>query len=205
MSRCALGGFAEEVTAPAATTYRMPEALSFEAGAALPTVYPTSYAALVWRAPVARGETLLVHAAAGGVGLAAVEIPMAVGARVIAVANGDEKQAILRDRGVEHVIATDGFREKVEEITGGNGLDVVYDPVGGPVSRPSISCLRPGGRLVTIGYAAGEIPSITFNVLLVKNISVMGIDIFRIADGMIAELWQSWDQLGMMRQLGAID
>ena len=123
---------------------------------------------------LAKGETVLVHGAAGGVGLAAVEIAMAVGARVIAVANGDEKQAILRDRGVEHVIATDGFREKVEEIAGGNGLDVVYDPVGGPVSRPSISCLRPGGRLVTIGYAAGEIPSITFNVLLVKNISVMG-------------------------------
>lgn len=168
------GGYAEQMVAREANVHVVPEGLPLDAAVALCISYPTSFGGLCWRANLAKDETVLVHGAAGGVGLAAVEIAMAVGARVIAVANGDEKQSILRERGVEHVIATDGFREQVEEITGGDGLDVVYDPVGGPVSRPSISCLRPGGRLVTIGYAAGEIPSIGFNVLLVKNISVMG-------------------------------
>ncbi len=168
------GGYAEQMVAREANVHVVPDGLPLDAAVALCISYPTSYGGLVWRANLAKDETVLVHGAAGGVGLAAVEIATAIGARVIAVANGDEKQAILRDRGIEHVIATDGFRDEVEEITGGKGLDVVYDPVGGPVSRPSISCLRPGGRLVTIGYAAGEIPSIGFNVLLVKNISVMG-------------------------------
>ena len=168
------GGYAEQTVAREANVHVIPEGLPLDAAIPLCISYPTSYGGLIWRGGLAEGETLLVHGAAGGVGLAAVEIGLAIGARVIAVANGDEKQQVLRQRGVHHVIETDGFRDQVEEITGGAGLDMVYDPVGGAVSRPSISCLRPGGRLVTIGYAGGEIPSIGFNVLLVKNVSVMG-------------------------------
>lgn len=168
------GGYAEQTVAREANVHVIPDGLPLDAAVALCISYPTSFGGLIWRGGLAEGETLLVHGAAGGVGLAAVEIGLAVGARVIAVANGEEKQRVLRERGAHHVIGTEGFREQVEGITGGAGLDVVYDPVGGAVSRPSISCLRPGGRLVTIGYAGGEIPSIGFNVLLVKNVSVMG-------------------------------
>ena len=123
LSRCALGAFAEEVVAPAAQTYALPDALSFEAGAALPTVYPTSYAALVWRAPVKAGETLLVHAAAGGVGLSAVQIGKALGARVIATAGGPDKLEIARQAGADVLIdyREDDFVPIVMEETEGRG------------------------------------------------------------------------------------
>lgn len=104
----------------------------------------------------------------------AADIGIAAGAPVIVVASSEEKRRILSGRGVDAAIGPEGFRERVEELTGGAGVDVVYDPVGGAVTRPSISCLRPGGRLVTIGFAGGDIPSVALNVLLVKNVSVMG-------------------------------
>ena len=168
------GGYAEQVVARQANVHVLPGGLPLDAAVALCISYPTSYGGLCWRAALQPDETLLVHGAAGGVGLAAVEIGQAIGARVIAVANGAEKHRALREHGVEEIIETDGFREAVKEMTGGEGLDVVYDPVGGDVSRESISCLRPGGRLVTIGYASGSIPNIGLNVLLVKNVSAMG-------------------------------
>ena len=177
LSRCALGGFAEEVTAPAATTYRMPEALSFEAGAALPTVYPTSYAALVWRAPVVRGETLLVHAAAGGVGLSAVQIGKALGARVIATAGSAEKLEIARAAGADVLI---NYRESdfvpiVLEETAGRGADVIYDSVGGDTTDRSLKCINWNGRLLVIGFASGEIPNVKLNRVLLKNIALVGL------------------------------
>ena len=168
------GGYAEQVVASEHNVQVVPDGLPLDAAVALCISYPTSFGGLCWRANLRPDETLLVHGAAGGVGLAAVEIGQAIGAQVIAVASSAEKQQMLRDRGVAHVIDSDGFRDKVEDITSGEGLDVVYDPVGGPVSRPSISCLKPGGRLVTIGYAAGDIPTVGFNLLLIKNVSVMG-------------------------------
>lgn len=168
------GGYAEQVVASEHNVQVVPDGLPLDAAVALCISYPTSFGGLCWRANLARDETLLVHGAAGGVGLAAVEIGRAIGANVIAVANGDEKQKVLKERGIDHVIETKGFRDRVDEITSGEGVDVVFDPVGGSVSRPSISTLRPGGRLVTIGYAAGEIPTVGFNILLVKNVSVMG-------------------------------
>ncbi len=177
LSRCALGGFAEEVVAPAAQAYALPDALSFEAGAALPTVYPTSYAALVWRAPVAPGETLLVHAAAGGVGLSAVQIGKAKGARVIATAGGPEKLEIARRAGADVLI---DYREQdfvpiVMEETGGRGADVIYDSVGGDTTDRSLKCIAWNGRLLVIGFAGGEIPSIKMNRVLLKNISLVGL------------------------------
>lgn len=177
LSRCALGGFAEEVAAPAATSYRLPEALSFEAGAALPTVYPTSYAALVWRAPLARGETLLVHAAAGGVGLSAVQIGKALGARVIGTAGGPEKLEIARRAGADVLIdyRREDFVARVLEETEGRGADVIYDSVGGETTDRSLKCIAWNGRLLVIGFASGDIPKVAMNRVLLKNIALVGL------------------------------
>jgi NADPH2:quinone reductase len=177
LSRCALGGFAEEVAAPVSTTYLMPDALSFEAGAALPTVYPTSYAALVWRAPLAPGETLLVHAAAGGVGLSAVQIGKALGARVIATAGGAEKLDIARTAGADVLIdyRKEDFVPRVLEETEGRGADVIYDSVGGDTTDRSLKCINWNGRLLVIGFASGVIPELKLNRVLLKNISVVGL------------------------------
>ncbi|MBB82850.1 MAG: hypothetical protein CL931_03465 [Deltaproteobacteria bacterium] len=177
LSRCALGAFAEEVAAPAAQTYPLPDALSFEAGAALPTVYPTSYAALVWRAPVLAGETLLVHAAAGGVGLSAVQIGKALGARVIATAGGPAKLEVARRAGADVLIdyRTEDFVPIVMEETDGKGADVIYDSVGGDTTDRSLKCIAWNGRLLVIGFAGGDIPSVKMNRVLLKNISLVGL------------------------------
>jgi NADPH2:quinone reductase len=177
LSRCELGGFAEEVVAPAATTYRIPSSMTFEAGAALPTVYPTSYAALVWRASLVRGETLLVHAAAGGVGLSAVQIGKALGARVIATAGNPEKLEIARDAGADVLIdyQESDFVSRVMEETDGRGADVIYDSVGGEVTDRSLKCIAWNGRLLVIGFASGNIPEIKLNRVLLKNISIVGL------------------------------
>lgn len=177
LSRCALGAFAEEVAAPAAQTYSLPDVLSFEAGAALPTVYPTSYAALVWRAPVLAGETLLVHAAAGGVGLSAVQIGKALGARVIATAGGPAKLEVARRAGADVLIdyRTEDFVPIVMEETDGKGADVIYDSVGGDTTDRSLKCIAWNGRLLVIGFAGGDIPSVKMNRVLLKNISLVGL------------------------------
>ena len=168
------GGYAEQVVASEHNVHRLPDGLPLDAAVALCISYPTSYGGLIWRAGLQAGETLLVHGAAGGVGLAAVEIGLAAGARVIGVASSEQKRDILAARGVDAAIGPERFREAVDDLTGGEGVDVVYDPVGGDVTRPSLSCLRIGGRLVTIGFAGGDIPSVPLNLLLIKNISVMG-------------------------------
>lgn len=177
LARCGVGGFAEEVVAAAATSVKLPESMSFDVGAALSTVYPTSYAALVWRAALARDETLLVHAAAGGVGLAAVQIGRALGARVIATAGGAAKCEIARRAGAEVVIdarAAD-FVPQVMEATGGRGADVIYDSVGGDTTDRSLKCIAWNGRLLVIGFASGEIPAVKLNRVLLKNISLVGL------------------------------
>lgn len=177
LARCALGGYAEEVASKADATYRMPDALSYEAGAALPTVYPTSYAALLWRAPVQPGETLLVHAAAGGVGLSAVQIGKALGAKVIATAGGEEKLAIAARAGADVLIdyREEDFVERVLEATDGRGADVIYDSVGGDTTDRSLKCINWNGRLLVIGFASGDIPEVKMNRVLLKNISLVGL------------------------------
>ena len=177
LARCGLGGYAEEVVVPASASYLLPDALSFEAGAALSTVYPTSYAALVWRAPVARGETLLVHAAAGGVGLSAVQIGKALGARVIATAGGEEKLEVARRAGADVLIdyRSEDFAARVMIETDGRGADVIYDSVGGDVTDRSLKCIAWNGRLLVIGFASGDIPEIKLNRVLLKNISLVGL------------------------------
>lgn len=177
LARCGTGGFAEQAVAPAKATIRLPDAMSFETGAALSTVYPTSYAALVWRAALVRGETLLVHAAAGGVGLAAVQIGRALGARVIATAGGAAKCEIARQAGAELAIdarATD-FVAQVLEATEGRGADVIYDSVGGDTTDRSLKCIAWNGRLLVIGFASGEIPAVKLNRVMLKNVSLVGL------------------------------
>jgi NADPH2:quinone reductase len=172
-----MGGFAERIVVPAALAYPLPDAMDFAEGAALPIVYPTSYAALVLRAALRPGETLLVHAAAGGVGLAAVQIGKALGARVIATAGGAEKLHVAREAGADILVhyGEEDFVERVLEFTGGRGADVIYDPVGGDVFDRSLKCIAWCGRLLVIGFASGKIPNVAANRILLKNISVVGL------------------------------
>ena len=172
-----IGGFAETAVVPAADVHRMPDEMSFEEGAAIPIIYPTSYAALIFRANLQAGETLLVHAAAGGVGSAALQIGKALGARVIATVGGAEKAEIARELGADEVIdyRVGDFVARVNEITGGSGADVIYDPVGGDVFDRSLKCIAWNGRLLVIGFASGTIPSVKANRILLKNIAVTGL------------------------------
>lgn len=172
-----LGAFAERAAVPSAAAHRMPAAMSFEEGAAFPIVYPTSYAGLVYRANLRAGENLLVHAAAGGVGIAAVQIGKALGARVIATAGGAEKLEIARAAGADVLIdyRTGTWAEQVKEATGGRGADVIYDSVGGDVFDASLKCIAWNGRLLVIGFAGGRIPEVKANRILLKNIAVVGL------------------------------
>jgi len=172
-----LGGFAERAVVDAAQACALPDAIDFEAAVALGIVYPTSYAALTLRANLRAGETLLVHAAAGGVGLAAVQLGRALGARVIGTAGGPEKCALVRAHGAEAAIDTrsEDFVERVLTLTAGAGADVIYDPVGGDTTQRSLKCIAWNGRLCVIGFASGEIPSIAANRILLKNIAVIGL------------------------------
>jgi NADPH:quinone reductase len=171
------GGYASVALAPASGVVRMPASMSFEHGAAFGIVYQTSYFALVHRTTLRAGETLLVHAAAGGVGLAAVQVGRALGARVLATAGSAEKLAVAREHGAEDAFdySTPGWVDRVMEATGGRGADVIYDPVGGEVFDLSTKCIAFGGRLLVIGFASGTIPSIQVNRVLLKNISIVGL------------------------------
>lgn len=171
------GGYASVALAPAATVTRMPDAMPFEHGAAFGIVYQTSYFALVYRANLQPGETLLVHAAAGGVGLAAVQIGRALGARVLATAGSEAKLGIALEHGAEQAYdySNPDWVERVKQTTGGRGADVIYDPVGGEVFDLSTKCIAFSGRLLVIGFASGTIPAIQMNRVLLKNISVVGL------------------------------
>lgn len=177
LATAGLGGFAERAVVPAAGSSVLPRAMSFEEGAALPIIYPTSYAGLVYRADLQPGEDLLVHAAAGGVGLAAVQIGKALGARVIATAGSPEKLTVARQNGADDTIdyLEEDFVERVMALTSGKGADVIYDSVGGDVFDRSFKCIAWNGRLVVIGFASGTIPTVKANRILLKNIAVTGL------------------------------
>jgi NADPH2:quinone reductase len=172
------GGLAEETVAHEVNVFAKPSTVGFVEAIQLAISYPTSGGALTWPSvlDVQKGQTLLVHAAAGGVGMAAVEIGKILGATVIATAGGERKTAFARAHGADHVIdyrATD-FRDAVLKLTDGRGVDRVYDPVGGEVFTQSLRCLAVEGRICPIGFAGGTIPQIPANLLLVKSIAVMG-------------------------------
>ena len=170
------GGFAEEAIATEETVYPLPADMDLASSTHLAISYPTAYAALIWRARLQAGETLLVHGAAGGTGLAAVELGRQLEARVIACASSAQKRAAAKAHGADLVLPASDFREQVKAYTRGRGADVVFDPVGGAVFDESLRCIAPEGRLLPIGFASGQVPQIPANILLVKNISVLGLN-----------------------------
>lgn len=170
------GAFAEQVVADQTDVYVLPDSLDFITAAGFPVVYGTSHLGLKYKAGLKAGETLVVHGAAGGVGLTAVEVGLALGATVIATAGGPEKVAVATGHGAHHGIdyKTQDIREQVKALTGGRGADVVYDPVGGEVFDASLRAIAPDGRILIIGFASGNVPQIPANILLVKNVTVIG-------------------------------
>jgi NADPH2:quinone reductase len=172
---CVLGGFAEVAVAPAFLTFRLPDALDFAQGAGLVLNYHTAWFALKLRGALRKGERVLVHGAAGGVGTAALQVAKAMGASTIAVVSSDEKAAVARAAGADEVVRSDGaWREEVVELSGG-GVDVVFDPVGGERFLDSLRALREDGRLLVVGFAAGDIPEVRVNRLLLRNTSLVGV------------------------------
>ncbi len=171
------GGFAEEVATDAARLIPIPDGMDFPTASAFVMTYGTSHHALKDRAQIQPGETLLVLGAAGGVGLAAVELGKIMGAKVIAAASTDDKLAVCKQHGADELInyATQDLRERIKEITGGKGVDVIYDAVGGAYTEPALRSMAWKGRLLVVGFAAGDIPKIPLNLTLLKGCSIVGV------------------------------
>jgi NADPH2:quinone reductase len=171
------GCYADEVLLDARVAFKLPPNGDFGGATSFATLYSTAWGALQWRARLQPGEVLLVAGAAGGTGLAAIDIGKLFGARVIAVVGGAAKAAAAREQGAHEVIdhAREDVRERVLALTGNRGADVVFDPVGGDFTKAALRCIAPEGRLLVIGFAGGTIPELPANILLVKNISAMGI------------------------------
>jgi len=171
------GAFAEKVAVPELALTKLPDSVSFEVGASTLLTYATTYHALVDRAAIKAGETMLVLGAAGGVGIAAVEIGTLLGARVIAAASTDEKIAFCREHGASEGInyTREDLKERIKALTKGNGCDVVYDPVGGTLAEPALRGTAWQGRYLVIGFASGEIPKIPLNLVLLKGCQIVGV------------------------------
>jgi NADPH2:quinone reductase len=172
-----LGAYAEKVAVSATKIRPVPKGMNLVDAAGFSMTYPTSYCALVYRANLVKGETLLVHAAAGGVGVAAVQIGKALGARVIGTVGSAEKVQVAKQAGCDEVInyKDEDFVERVKELTDGRGADVIYDPVGGEVFDKSTKIVAWGGRILVVGFAGGKIPSVQANRVLLKNCAVVGV------------------------------
>ena len=175
------GSMAEEAVAPEVSLHKMPDSMTFVEATCLPGSYSTTTAALTWPnlLRVKAGDWLLVHGAAGGVGLAAVEIGKILGSTVIGTVSSTQKLELVKSRGADHVInyREQNFRDAVLEITNGRGVDAVYDPVGGDVFLQSLRCMAPEGRIMPVGFASGDVPNIPANILLVKNLTVCGLNL----------------------------
>ncbi|MDD7920678.1 NADPH:quinone oxidoreductase family protein [Actinomycetospora callitridis] len=169
-----LGGFATTVAASTELVFPLPDAVSFDIGAGLPMNYLTAHFVLETRCHLAEGETVLVHGAAGGVGVACIQFAKARGATVIAVVSSEGKGEVARAAGADHAVLVEGFKDAAKEITGGAGVDVVVDPVGGDRFTDSLRSLGDDGRLAVVGFTAGDIPTVKVNRLLLNNISVVG-------------------------------
>jgi len=171
------GAFAEQVAANEMVVFPMPEGLSFEQAAGVGITYFTSYHALVQRANIQPGETLLVLGAAGGVGVTAIELGKLLGAKVIAAASTDEKLELCKQLGADEVVnySSEPLKDRLKELTGGKGVDVVYDPVGGDFAEPAVRSMGWNGRYLVIGFASGPIPSIPLNLTLLKGCALVGV------------------------------
>jgi NADPH:quinone reductase len=200
------GAFAEEVKLDAQRVLPIPAGMDFPTAAALLLTYGTMDHGLRDRGALAPGETVLVLGASGGIGIASIEIAKALGARVIACASSDEKLAACRDHGADAVIkyTTEDLRGRIKELTDGHGADVIVDPVGGPFTEPALRSMAWRGRLLVVGFAAGEIPKIPLNLTLLKGGSIVGVfwgDFLRREPGAFAA---SVDQLGTWHAQGRI-
>ena len=171
---CVVGGFAASAVAPVDQTFPLPDAVSADVGAGLPMNYLTAHFVLQTRGRLAAGETVLVHGAAGGVGIACIQFAKARGATVIAVVSTEGKAEVARAAGADHAVLVDGFKDAALEITATKGVDVVVDPVGGDRFTDSLRSLGRGGRLVVVGFTAGDIPTVKVNRLLLRNTEVVG-------------------------------
>ncbi|MGO9558730.1 MAG: NADPH:quinone oxidoreductase family protein [Acidimicrobiales bacterium] len=200
-----LGGFAESVVVDEFVVFALPESVSYEIGAAVPMNYLTVHFGLVRRGRLRAGETVLVHGAAGGIGTAAIQVAKAFGARVIAVVSTDEKGVVARHAGADEVIKVEGFKDAAKELTGGNGVDIVLDPVGGDRFTDSLRSLAVEGRLLVIGFTGGEIPSVKVNRLLLNNVDVVGVGWGAFALRDQNYLQSQWDELLPMIIDGRLD
>lgn len=171
------GGFAEEMVVEADRTIPMPDAMDFVPASGFVLTYGTSYHALKDRAQLKAGETLLVLGASGGVGIAAIQLGKMMGARVIAAASTEKKLQVCRENGADELInyADQDLRARVKELTAGKGVDVVYDPVGGPFSELALRDMAWNGRFLVVGFAAGDIPKVPLNLALLKGCAIVGV------------------------------
>ena len=188
------GAMAETAVLGAEQVFPLPDNVSFEAGAGLLFNDLTVYFALTTRGRLAAGETVLVHGAAGGIGTSTLRLAPALGAsRVIAVVSTEDKAGVARAAGATDVVLADGFKDAVAELTGGRGVDIVMDPVGGDRFTDSLRSLAPAGRLLVVGFTGGEIPTVKVNRLLLNNIDVVGVGwgAWTLTHpGALAEQWQ---------------
>ncbi|MDQ1305867.1 MAG: NADPH:quinone reductase [Actinomycetota bacterium] len=200
-----LGGFAERAVVPAVNAYLLPDAVDFVHGAALPMNYLTVQFALSRRGRLTAGETVLVHGAAGGVGTAALQWAKWLSAETIAVVSDAGKGETARSAGADHVIGVENFREEARALTDGRGVDLILDPVGGDRFTDSLRTLAPEGRLLVVGFTAGEIPTVRVNRLLLNNLDVVGVAWGAFALGTPGFLAQQWADLDAGIARGALD
>ena len=199
------GGAAEVVALGPESVFPLPDEVSFEVGAAIGMNYLTAQFALVERGQVQPGETVLVHGGAGGVGTATIQVARGLGARTIAVVSSDAKAEVARRAGADEVVRVESFKEQVNELTGGQGVDVVLDVVGGDLFTDSLRSLAPQGRLLVVGFAGGGIPEVKVNRLLLNNIDVRGVGWGAYAMVRPGYMRQQWDALLPMMASGVID
>ena len=199
------GAMADTAVLDAERVFPLPDSVSFEAGAGLLFNDLTVYFALTVRARLAKGETVLVHGAAGGIGTSTLRLAPALGAsRVIAVVSTEDKADVARAAGATDVVLADGFKDAVAELTGGKGVDIVMDPVGGDRFTDSLRSLAPAGRLLVVGFTGGEIPTVKVNRLLLNNIDVVGVGWGAWTMGHPGALQEQWQGLVALLKSGAL-
>jgi NADPH:quinone reductase len=199
------GGGADLVATSPEGVFPLPDEMSFEQGAAMPMNYLTAEFALGTRASLREGETVLVHGAAGGVGTASIQVAKGMGARVIAVASTLEKRDLARSAGADEAVAVDGFREEVQRLTDGRGVDVLVDVVGGELMTDSLRSLATEGRLLVVGFTGGSIPQVRVNRLLLNNVDVRGVGWGAYAMVRPGYMRAQWDRLVPLMRSGTID
>lgn len=200
-----IGGFAETVATAPAMVFPLPDRIDFTTGAGIPMNLLTAHFALTRRGRLAIGETVLVHGAAGGLGSATVQLAASQGAYVIAVTSTEEKATLARRAGAAHTIPVEGFKDAAKELTDGRGVDMVVDPVGGDRFTDSLRSLAPEGRVLVLGFTAGQIPTVKVNRLLLGNTAVLGVawGEFWMRDP--AYLQTQWLELADVLASGAVD